>query len=322
MLSRKAIQSVGLSVLVVLSCTAVFAGCGGSGSTTTASQPTVSLKEACGDEQGQATYPACVAGYEAAAAKGGEAPEPPGEPQELTPEEASAAGDAEVAEQAEVNYDETATIFVHNGEGYEGILEIERAPIEPGRPGRINGSLAEGTTCEIDPQHDAVEPITLTTTNTTKRFSSSPGLALRAQTAHWERPGMHVEVGYTSGPECVEMTGDASQGSENGGIVGLSPSEPLQSNNSTSAQGFIVLDNYYSPAHPNGNPGKYANAVLVLEPEIGGEYFTVASAEGFLIPKGDGAVQDSAVHDAWPVIPGGNGGCLVQPPCEAAFKTE
>lgn len=253
--------------------------------------------------------------------------------EELTPEELAAAeeaaalgaGDEHVAEEAIVNFDETAVLSLKNEEGYTSKAEVERAPIERVRQGRINGDLSEGAGCEIDAETDAVEPIQLQVYNTTDGFSAYVGMALRAQTPHSEAPNVTAEIGYTEGPECIEMSGGTSQYNAlegEGELIAFTSNDKLPPGQFISAQGFLILDGYYSPDHPNGDPAGWANTILVLEPQYGGEDFTVSKAEGVLVPRGNQIVQNSAVHDAIAVIPGGKGGCLVQPPCEAAFKTE
>lgn len=300
--SMHPVTRLGTAVVLAGAMVGLLSGCG---SSETKQQECASL---IGDE-----HAACIA--ELRQEEGKEVPR-----DGMPPDESSTTEEAETA-----RFDETAVLYLSNEEGYTSKAELQRGLIRPAGPESINGSLSAGSACELDYEKDAVEPIQLRVYNTTDQFSASVGMAVRAATPHGELPGLHAEIGYSEGPECLELSGYTSQYSaaEGGGeLIAFASTEPLEPGDFISAQGFLILDDYYSPAHPQGNPAHYTNTILVLEPQYGGENFTVARAEGVLEPKGDEAVQNSAVHNAIPVIPGTEGGCLVQPPCEAAFETE
>lgn len=238
-----------------------------------------------------------------------------GDEEESTPEEAAA---VEEVEATAVHLTETTRFYLTSQSGYKALIELSRGPVERIR-GQVNGALAEGSGCQVDPRVDAVEPIELAVENRTKRFPASPGLMLYGRTPRGELPGASVEVTYVpESPSCVGLLGDTNvfEGDETN-IVYLSPNDALQPFSRTSALGFIVLENFYSPAHPNGERAKYQNALLMLEPIVNTEYlFEVAKAEGVL------SAANGGVKNALPLIPGQHGGCLVNPPCPPAFKME
>jgi hypothetical protein len=293
-----------------------------------------SVSDACQDYV-DAAATACITGYEHIAEEGNFGITKPavakeeeplsGHKEELTAEEAEAA-EAAGAEAADVDYDETITYNLVSEQGFHGQIVFERAPVEEAEPAvRTNGTLSEGASCAIDQETDAVEPIHVDVRNTTHKFSASPGVAIMTKTPHGELPNAEVELGYSEGPECVELIGAASQyeaAEGYGGVANLTPTEPLSPGGSISADGFLIFKHYYSPAHPQGQPDQYVNSILLVEPVDNEEHFGIGNAEGVLVPKGNQIVQNSAVHNALPLLPGLSGGCLVQPPCEAAFKTE
>lgn len=293
-----------LPATAMLAAAVVLAGCGGGRSNTEAESPEV----------------AAAAGREAAEleASSGDA--------ELTPEGLEASESAATGA-SEVDYDETITYQLGSEDGYTGKVVLERAPVEQAEPGaRSNGLLSEGAACTIDMETDAVEPIRVSVENTTQKFSASPGVAIMTKTPRGELPNAEIELNYEpEGPGCVELIGAASQyeaAEGYGGVAYLTPTEPLAPGSAISADGFLVFKHYYSPAHPNGQPNKYVNAILLVEAAENDEYFAIEDANGVLVVHGDQVMQNSAVHNALPLLPGQSGGCLVHPPCEAAFKTE
>jgi hypothetical protein len=205
------------------------------------------------------------------------------------------------------------TVFFDSEDGYRAEAELRR-----GRPAHVeagleNGSLPVGSSCAVDEQRDAVEPFVLKITNRTDGFRSLPGLTVAARTPHGELPNARYELNWREGP-CDELVGNANtlEGSE--GFVLFSAERWLEPGESEEAEGWLYLKGYYSPRYPNGDPARWSQVLLTIEPELSNEHLTVAQASGVL--------DSSSFPSAVPMIPGQQGGCLAHPPCEAAFKVE
>jgi hypothetical protein len=209
-----------------------------------------------------------------------------------------------------------AKLYLASEEGYKAKVELRRGRLTHAEADAENGALYLGSACAVDYERDAAMPFELTITNTTYGYSAQPTIHVFARTPHGELPGVSAEIGYSSGPECFGLEPDASPAYEEdyGGYLHGGPSTPLEPGESTSAPGYFIVSNYYSPAAPSGNPDRIREALLEIAPAITDEHFQVSSASGVL--------NSQFVSNAIPVLPGGDGGCLIDPPCPALFKTE
>lgn len=298
---NRGLQAAGASGIIVIGVLAVVLG--SSGSETPKNH---SLSEDCGSLRGEA-YTECANSYNG---------HPAASDQQESGSEAGTSSSS--GSSSATSLPPVVTLHLHSDEGYTAEVVLRRGNLEPAKPGSRQGRLRLGSACQINYKTAAVEPYELSIINTTRRYEAKPGIDVIAKTPHAELPGLLAEIGYTNEPECIELSGDAYPGDENEGgggqdYVALAPTNPLPAGQATFAPGFFILPKYYSPAHPQGNPLMFKNTILELDPS-GSEGFGVTSASGVL----KSTVSSSAVS----LLPGGNGGCVANPPCPAAFKTE
>jgi hypothetical protein len=204
-----------------------------------------------------------------------------------------------------------ATLHLRSEDGYTAEVVLRRGDLQRAN-GQQNGSLTVGTACQVNSQTDAVEPFSVTLTNTTPSYSASPSIAILADAPNSAPTGLLAEVGYEDAPQCVTFTPEAAQAAGEGGFVAISPSSALEPHGSSTTTGFFVVPHYYSPAHPSGDMALVQSVILALEPQGGGNHFEVSSASGVM--------SSQAVSDAVPLVPGGNGGCLIHQPCPVPFN--
>jgi hypothetical protein len=202
-----------------------------------------------------------------------------------------------------------AVLQLRSESGYTAEATLRRGYLAQAA-GQHNGALTLGTACQVNPQTDAIEPFELMVANTTTKFSASPGIEMMALAPHEASPDLRAEIDYSNGPQCITFTPEAS--AETGGELAFSPNEPLAPEKSTSAQGFLIAPNYYSPAHPQGDPALMRETIVAVQPQTGGEAYSVSSATGML--------HSQAAPNAVAFLPGSDGGCLIHPPCPAPFN--
>lgn len=192
-----------------------------------------------------------------------------------------------------------AELELKSTSGYTATATLRRGSLEKADY-QQNGTLRLGSSCSVNPETDAVIPFQISVTNTTPNFSASPSIEVVIDGPNDSLPTkVSAEIGYSEGPQCVNT-------------LAFSPTDPLKPGASTYASGFFIASNYYSPAHPNGEPGLLKNAVLIVKPAFGSEDFAVAGTKGML--------HSQHVPNGVPFVPGGNGGCLVHEPCPPPFK--
>jgi hypothetical protein len=144
-----------------------------------------------------------------------------------------------------------------------------------GPPERASASMRDGlsslgSVCSFDHQTAAVEPFLLGLANTTPHFNETPSVTVNIGDADMDArtaPTWHLyaETDDSSGPHCTDF-GVSPQwgGSTTFGIsASLKPGA-----GSGDAFGFLVIDGYYSPAHPNGDPQGLDHLLIDLD---GGE---------------------------------------------------
>lgn len=210
-----------------------------------------------------------------------------------------------------------AELELKSQRGYTATATLRRGSLEKADH-QQNGTLRLGSSCSVNPETDAVIPFQISVTNTTPNFSASPGIEVVADGPNDSLPTkVSAEIGYSEGPQCVTFVPApyAYPGDENGNgpdYLAFSPTDPLTPNASTYASGFFIASNYYSPAHPNGEPALLKNVVLIIKPAFSSEGFAVAGTKGML--------HSQHVPNGVPFVLGGNGGCLVHEPCPPPFK--
>ena len=148
-----------------------------------------------------------------------------------------------------------------NGASNDGATAT--AEFSYGAPERASASTRDGlaslgSVCAFDPQTTAVEPFTLSVTNNTPRFSESPSITFNLGNADMDGPQvpswhLYAETEYSTGPQCTDFGVSPEWGGPT--TAGLSLDAPLASGAGSGAIfGFLAVDGYYSPAHPNGDP--------------------------------------------------------------------
>jgi hypothetical protein len=160
----------------------------------------------------------------------------------------SAAPSSPVSEAVKMIHKWSYTYTTSEGYKFGGALE-DGTPrhLEPGLT--LDG-LSAGSACTINPATDAVIPARFTATNYTKNFpakvSESLGLA--------EFSGIQVEVGYSSGPMCID--------GNNSRQVLLGSAGDLAEGQAVQVPMFFILSGYYTPAHPTGDPSVLKGATV------------------------------------------------------------
>ncbi|HEX3680297.1 MAG TPA: hypothetical protein VHU90_11295, partial [Galbitalea sp.] len=105
-----------------------------------------------------------------------------------------------------------------------------------------------GKTCDTNKATDAVIPISVDTTSTTSAFSQKVGAGLSFESGST----LQYEAYYNTGAVC------------NDGSNGYLSESSLSTNSLKDGQGsslpmFLIIENYYTPDHPNGDPSLLAD---------------------------------------------------------------
>jgi hypothetical protein len=129
---------------------------------------------------------------------------------------------------------------------------LEDGSVRHLKPGLTLDSLTAGSTCIVDPTTDAIIPARFTATNLTKDFPTkvSEGFGLDAFA------GIQVEVGYSSGPMCVD--GNNSRQVRVASTAAVTAGQPIQ------VSLFFILAGYYTPTHPTGDPSVLKKAKVYI----------------------------------------------------------
>ena len=104
-----------------------------------------------------------------------------------------------------------------------------------------------GATCGADVDRAAVVPFRFRVTNTTNGFDAQ--VAARVTSAN------RMEGLFSGGPVCADD-----------GDLGLLSANPIGAGEFVSLRGFLVLDEYFTPSAPEGDPAKLGAVALGLEP--------------------------------------------------------
>lgn len=155
------------------------------------------------------------------------------------------------------------TMSIRTDQGYSSRVEVKVYGVRPAKKipllpfsGR-NSILA----CTVDPAIDAVIPVSVQATNTTKGFASSVGVGINTREATRRiYSDLGTEVG--GGPSCPLENGAA------GPLVNVVWSN-LPPGGSGTGDFFLVLPSYYSPAFPTGDVASAEHIPLSLYPGAG-----------------------------------------------------
>jgi hypothetical protein len=202
-----------------------------------------------------------------------------------------------------------ATLYLTSEDGYTARVVFRRGNLKQASPDITNGSATLGSACAVSDETDAEEPFELSITNTTQGYAALPGIDIFGRAPNSNPPGVLAEMDYRSGPECRELRSDASAAfaEDASYYLALSSIEPLETGEEVSADGFLIVPNYFSPAYPQGDPNRLYGVVLELAPQISDEHFGVGHAKGVL--------ESQVMGPAVAVLPGNDGGCTIHPPC-------
>ena len=171
-----------------------------------------------------------------------------------------------------------ATLKLTSSDGYSATATFRHGPLRPA--GNLqNGDMTLGSACSVDDQTDAVEPFQLAITNTTAKFAASPGISFGLDIPPGQSPPITAEIGYSDGPQCIDLR----PGDSETDTAGLEPNDQLQPGQGVSATGFLIIPNYYSPAHPDGTPALVKDILIQIEPGGSGT-FGIAGGTG-LVPQ-------------------------------------
>jgi hypothetical protein len=119
--------------------------------------------------------------------------------------------------------------------------------------GCTTATFTSGKACAASKATDAVVPISVDITSTTSAFSQVVGARLQFQSDS----GLQYEAYYDSGVQCNDGT--------NGILAETGVStKPIKDGERTSLPIFLIIENYYSPDHPSGNPALLADTVIYV----------------------------------------------------------
>jgi hypothetical protein len=145
--------------------------------------------------------------------------------------------------------------------GYSMTAELEVGNPEPFREGIANGSATAGSACSLNAETDAVIPAELILTNVTPGFPATPGITLdgigSGSIPGFTGPELLWEAQYADGAQC------AGQGDGNSSF-GVNATNPLGTNETSTAAAFFDITQYYSPDQPNGDPSILGDALLTV----------------------------------------------------------
>jgi hypothetical protein len=140
--------------------------------------------------------------------------------------------------------------------GYSETISILTGHVEHAKDGATNGPDVAGQACSFNSTTDALVPVVINLTNTTSDFSSTVGYDIGFVGS--DASAISFEGSYTGGEQCDGASSDEESSSINGNSVGLS------AQHTSTTDGFLILPNYYSPAHPNGTTALLADIVLSI----------------------------------------------------------
>jgi hypothetical protein len=125
--------------------------------------------------------------------------------------------------------------------------------------GLTNGDDTAGSACTVDPQADAVIPMTIRLTNATTGFSTDVAVTVGLAAQSGGGLPLTAEIHYTDGSQC------SGQSSGSAGVE-LQSSQLVVPGGSTLGNGFLVIAGYYTPNYPTGDSAALADTELAIGP--------------------------------------------------------
>lgn len=114
-------------------------------------------------------------------------------------------------------------------------------------------TFTSGHSCTANKTTDAVVPISVESSSTTSAFSQVVGARLTFQSSSQ----LQYEAYYDSGPVC-------NDGSSGGLAESSMSTNTLKSGEGTTLPMFLIIENYYTPDHPHGDPSLLAGIVMYV----------------------------------------------------------
>ncbi len=143
------------------------------------------------------------------------------------------------------------------GYRYTGTLSMSK-------PAHIESSVV--APCEAEPSRDAQVQATATLVNATRSYPGAPDLAFQLLgTASLAQNG-----------QCSKLEGTEAN-------IGVGTAEPIAPGSSVTSQFVLILANYYSPEHPNGETsslGGYSFQTSAIDPHEGANSHGVEDVTG------------------------------------------
>lgn len=161
--------------------------------------------------------------------------------------------------QASLRY---ANSFVEQVQGgYRLSATFSRGNVQHARPMQVDG-FQMGSGCQLDDQTDAVEPFEFIFTNTTKGFSWGPEIDIAVQdystnlNDFFNNNEVEAEYPASGTAQCLTLSDSEAIDLD---WSDVSPGE------TESFGGFFVVQNYYSPNQPSGEPSLLENTVISFQ---------------------------------------------------------
>ena len=154
-------------------------------------------------------------------------------------------------------------------DGYSVQAEVDvYRPAHADNPPMLPYTSRQGVqSCTFNATTDAVIPVSFTPTNTTSNFPATLGLVLNADASAssggLDTNALQADTVFSSGPSCSSLNDGSSTSLYN-----------VHWDTATSPGGveydaiYLVVPNYYTPAHPDGNTALLRGVVLDIGPTI------------------------------------------------------
>ena len=152
-----------------------------------------------------------------------------------------------------------AALKLRSADGYSATIVIRvyqssRGSTIPTLPFSRRTTLAA---CQVDPQADAVVPVSFVATNTTEGYSEPITVLFNAPTDSPGRPlNIEVDTAYSDG------TANCGNGQPYGTFMSMRWVTPVAPHQSVNGDFYVIVKDYYSPATPNGDSNASFDCLL------------------------------------------------------------